>query len=252
MGDEPKLVWHRMTNKTNHLPPQVVDFTEENRVHIAGGYGAEIEGNSNDFNARTRNPRSALGVKCTVEGRSSPAERSVHIGNVGGSIPSAPTVQPASRRFKSMTEAGFPEYFWSKVAVGAPSHCWPWKLSHNRDGYGQIKVGGAYWTASRLAHVLATGDDLKGQLVCHHCDNPSCCNPSHLYAGSKSDNERDKVARGRHNPTKGEKNHFAKLTAEKVEHIRHLFAQGKSNTAIGQLLGVHHSTISKIRTGASW
>ena len=238
-----------MANKNNALSPQVIDFPSSPGVHIAGEHSLEIDGLSNDFNASDSGKHSALGVKCTGRGYSSGVERSVHIGKVRGSIPRTPT---SSRSFKSISDFGFGDYFWSRVAIGAPAHCWPWMMSNNGDGYGQIKVGGNNWTASRLAFTLATGTPAEGQLVCHHCDNPICCNPAHLYAGSKSDNEKDKVARNRKNPVTGQRNHFAKLSEDQVQNIRRLFDQGMTNVAIGKMMGVHHSTISKIRTGGSW
>jgi hypothetical protein len=33
--------------------------------------------------------------------------------------------------------------------------------------------------------------------VLHHCDNPPCINPDHLYIGTKKDNTQDMTARGR-------------------------------------------------------
>lgn len=242
-----------MTNKTNHLPPQVVDFTEENSVHIAGGTGAEVSGLSNDFNTTDTQSHSALGVTCTAGAVSS-------VGRAGASHASGREFEtltahhfPSYRRFATIWDQGFSGYFWKRVHVGAPAECWAWKATPNADGYGQIKVGNRVWIASRLALALALGRELAvNAIACHHCDNRICCNPAHIYEGTKASNHADAKARGRLKSAPGEKNHFAKLTADQVANIRHLFSQGKSNTAIGQLLGVHHSTISKIRTGASW
>lgn len=237
-----------MANKNNKMGAEAIDFPLENGVHIAGGHGSEVKGISNDFNATNPSSHSGQGVKCAKRGCSSGVERSVHIGKVRSSKLRTPT----TRHFSDISDSGFADYFWSRVAVGAPAHCWPWMLSSNGDGYGQIKVGGSYWTASRLAYVLTTGVAPKTLFVCHHCDNPICCNPAHLYAGTRSANERDKVKRGRNNPARGERNHFSRLTATQVENIRRLFGQGMTNVSIGKLMGVHHSTISKIRTGNSW
>jgi hypothetical protein len=181
----------------------------------------------------------------------------VHIADVGGSSPSSPTkpFQEVSRssevQFAADCGATVPRDFWSRIDVGRPDECWPWRGSVDRYGYGRVKFLYKTMSASRAAYIIATGTNIGDMLVCHHCDNPKCCNPSHLYAGTKSDNERDKYRRGRATQA-GANNSASKLTKEAVENIRRLFKQGMSNVAIGQMLGVHHSTISKIRTGQSW
>lgn len=84
---------------------------------------------------------------------------------------------------------------------GGPSRCWPW-LGASSKGYGQIAVGGRFHRrriyAHHLALVLSLGRPLDaGKIACHHCDNPPCCNPAHLYEGTAQTNADDMVARGR-------------------------------------------------------
>ncbi len=241
-----------MPNKINESPPQAIEVPQENGVHIAGSDGAINSELPNTFNAHLAESRSAPWAKCTVGAVSS-------VGRAGASHASGREFEtltahhfPSYKRFNSIWDAGFSEYFWKRVSVSEPGECWHWKASRNRDGYGQIRVNNRYHVASRVAYEIANGTPLNGKLALHKCDNPPCCNPAHLYAGTSSENVNDMISRGRVKPLKGERNHFAKMTAEQVEHVRALFQQGKSNVAIGQLLGVHHSTISKIRTGATW
>jgi hypothetical protein len=92
------------------------------------------------------------------------------------------------------------EAFWAladrdgPVPAHAPElgPCWPWRgnLHH---GYGPTR------TAFRLANGTVP-DTVDGEptLICHHCDNPPCVNPGHLYAGNASTNVQDALARGRH------------------------------------------------------
>lgn len=37
----------------------------------------------------------------------------------------------------------------------------------------------------------------KSLEACHHCDNPSCCNPEHLFVGTHADNMKDCKDKGR-------------------------------------------------------
>lgn len=60
----------------------------------------------------------------------------------------------------------------------------------------------------------------EGFLVCHHCDNPSCVSPKHLFLGTNKDNSDDKVKKNRQSRLKGEMNPGHKLTKEKVAEIR--------------------------------
>jgi hypothetical protein len=90
------------------------------------------------------------------------------------------------------------ERFWSKVDRRGAEDCWPWTARRDGCGYGTFKVDGKTVRASRQAWALTHGDLGAGQRVCHSCDNPPCCNPAHLWAGTQKDNVLDMVAKGRH------------------------------------------------------
>jgi hypothetical protein len=78
------------------------------------------------------------------------------------------------------------------------SGCWNWTRSRTPDGYGRISWRGHGERVHRVAAHLAFGFELAGEgSVLHHCDNPACFNPGHLYVGSQKDNVRDMVERGR-------------------------------------------------------
>lgn len=76
--------------------------------------------------------------------------------------------------------------------------CWLWKGAHNFEGYGFMRVGNSTRSAHRISYELFRGVIPTGYQVCHKCDNPRCVNPNHLFVGTRSDNMRDKVAKGRH------------------------------------------------------
>ena len=93
--------------------------------------------------------------------------------------------------------------FWSKVDVQGPDDCWLWKQSTDRHGYGQTGHDGLHWSAHRLAWQLSNGPIPDGLFVLHHCDNPPCCNPAHLFLGTQADNMADMVSKGRANLDNG-------------------------------------------------
>lgn len=87
--------------------------------------------------------------------------------------------------------------FWEKVKVAAPHACWEWQGAKNRHGYGRIAITGENPKgAHRVSYYLAHGRWPEHQ-ACHHCDNPGCVNPAHIYDGTYADNTRDAIERGR-------------------------------------------------------
>jgi len=78
-----------------------------------------------------------------------------------------------------------------------PDACWPWMGSLNKGGYGMLWVGGFGLLAHRVAHATATGET-ECEVVMHTCDNPTCCNPSHLRGGTYKENMADMHEKGRH------------------------------------------------------
>lgn len=86
------------------------------------------------------------------------------------------------------------ERFWRRVAK--TEDCWEWQGAR-MNGYGAFTVGGRIVRAHVFSHYLIHGFHSARLIICHHCDNPVCVNPDHLYAGTHKDNARDKFARGR-------------------------------------------------------
>ena len=98
-----------------------------------------------------------------------------------------------------------------------------------------------------MAWTLANGQIPEDLQVMHSCDNPKCVNPSHLNIGTQTDNERDKVSKGRNR--RGSAVVGSKLTEEMVMRIR---VERRPDTAWAKELGVHSTTIGNARRGKKW
>lgn len=139
--------------------------------------------------------------------------------------------------------------FWSQVAINDSTGCWEWQGSI--DGYGYGKFGKSRQRTNRMAYEMLVGDIPPGFHICHHCDNPPCVNPAHLFAGTRSDNMRDAVRKGR-KPQDGEHNANAKLCWSQVREIRRLAASGISRRQVAVLYRVGYGAINSIITRTNW
>jgi hypothetical protein len=144
------------------------------------------------------------------------------------------------------------ENFWSKVAVGGDDGCWEWQAGKNRWGYGHHVIRCKRVGAHRMAWIYANGEIPDGLHVLHHCDNPGCCNPKHLFLGTNIDNIQDKCRKGRQSRPKGEAHPGARLTEADVRRIRDRAKAGVRKTALAREYGVSQPHISYICSGRFW
>ena len=93
-----------------------------------------------------------------------------------------------------------PDDVWDRTAETADG-CLEFIGARTKAGYGTMYVDGVTRLTHRLAWEVAYGPIPAGMQVCHHCDNPPCCNPNHFFIGTAADNAADKVSKGRHLPS---------------------------------------------------
>lgn len=155
-----------------------------------------------------------------------------------------------------------------KIRVNEATGCWEWsgyKLAPPSLPYGCVNVRGRIYKVHRVMYALRVGAIPDGQLVCHRCDNPPCCNPGHLFLGSNADNMADKAKKGRaakgeksgsrlhpERLVRGESHRSAKLNYDKAEEIKQRVTDGLGVRAAAREYGVHHSTICLIMKGRTW
>jgi HNH endonuclease len=154
--------------------------------------------------------------------------------------------------------------FWARADKSGT--CWLWTGTRLPHGYGRTWFGGQKRYAHQVAFELAHGPIPDGMEVCHMCDNPPCVNPAHLFAGTRADNVRDKVQKGRakwseahpwrRQPAsipRGTKRGQARLTDEQVRTIRLRYAAGGiSQMRLAREYGVGQTTIRDVVTHQRW
>jgi len=85
--------------------------------------------------------------------------------------------------------------------------------------------------------------------VLHHCDNPSCVNPDHLFLGTYQDNAIDAEQKGRLYHPVGEAHWWSKLKANDVRFIRN---SSLSSRKLAKLFGIGKSQVLRIKHNTTW
>jgi len=133
------------------------------------------------------------------------------------------------------------------------SDCIEWTGARTGAGYGSRHVGGRRVATHRLAWIEAYGPIPDGLCVLHRCDNRPCMNVDHLFLGTRLDNMRDMVAKGRLPRRVGALSSTARLTQAQVDAIRELYAAGGiSKSDIGRQFGISNSHAGRVISGRCW
>jgi hypothetical protein len=151
--------------------------------------------------------------------------------------------------------------FWEKVIKDGPTMdhmttpCWRFRGGHDGKGYPRISIGtmaDGHTHASHAAWKIHYGQ-WPTLCVLHRCDNPGCVRWDHLFEGTKGDNNRDTVAKGRHrtNAPRGVDHRLAKLTEDQVREIRIARKVGDTLKGIGERFGVTGMTVHYV-CGKGW
>ncbi len=140
-----------------------------------------------------------------------------------------------------MKKQEFKNYLIKNSTVNKETGCWEWSkgLTH---GYGVTFRNKIEYSrrAHRLSYKIFVGPVPKGLLVCHHCDNPKCVNPKHLFIGTNMDNTTDKMRKGRWNGNhlKGENSPWwgrkhKQESKDKIGAANAIHQKGKGNNQYG-------------------
>jgi hypothetical protein len=135
--------------------------------------------------------------------------------------------------------------FWKYVLLG--DGCWEWAGGRMPKGYGIFAHDGRQGYAHRASYKMHHGPIPPGMSVLHRCDNPACVRPNHLFLGTRGDNNRDCMTKGRN--AFGEKCGRSKLTAEQVLSIR---KDSRACRAVAADYGVNAQSIWNIRNRITW
>lgn len=133
--------------------------------------------------------------------------------------------------------------FWSKVRFS--SGCWEWTGTKSSYGHGRFKIHGKLYSPHRISAEFFGVEIPDGYFVCHHCDNPSCVRPQHLFVGTRSDNMKDSRRKGRSRSEMylpiciGSANSRSKMNSSQVREIIDMYSTGNfTMKEIGVLYGL--------------
>ena len=199
---------------------------------------------------------SVYGILCTSSSRHQQLKNNQIVSDILAPIPRHSLLDLLEAKPKQITKN------LNRFLVNRATDCWEYtgptttsKGGKHRYGTISVKHMGIVYKlfAHRLAYAVHNRADPLKYFVCHHCDNPLCINPDHLFLGTAKDNMRDMVAKGRAANQRGANNNNSKASLEDIDLVVELLPK-LGNTQIAARLNhrIGQSMISRIRLGKSW
>ena len=130
--------------------------------------------------------------------------------------------------------------------------CWIWRKGKDLGGYGICGYKKKSVRVHRLVYKLFIGEFDQKFFVCHTCDNPSCCNPKHLWLGSALENSHDALKKGRLADNPLPPSPTIKMTENQVKEIREKYKNGIRPSRLEKEYGLSKTGIYNITHFRSW
>jgi hypothetical protein len=144
--------------------------------------------------------------------------------------------------------------WWALLLPPNERGCRLWPKAGYKGGYGKSYWDGRPLSAHQVAFLLTYGWVPSGRelILRHTCDEPLCCEPSHLIPGTQKENAADREKRGRSNRRPSWMARNAKVTPEQVREIRVRHEAGESYPRLARVFGLHPQNIGRICRGRGY
>lgn len=132
----------------------------------------------------------------------------------------------------------------TKICIDEKSGCWNFTGCVQSNGYARLTYNRKTMGAHRWSYIAFIGEIPEGADICHRCDNRKCVNPQHLFAGTRKENMRDAVSKGRQ--ARGFMLPVTKLSDSDVLEIIEMAKAGIKYNDIGKKFNVTRHTASLV------